>query len=347
MSYTYNGVMRIINGLAPGALRLDKHIVDISHEAAMRLKWFDYYEAHERNARKTCRHHGISPDTFYFWKKRYRPDDLTTLEERPHRPKHVRQPTWTAEASQAVLGLREKYPGWGKAKLANLLADQGRNVSVSMVGRILRSLKDRGVLREPVRNHISAKKRLQNRPYAVRKPKEYVARNPGDVVEVDTMDVRPLPGVIIKHFGARDIVSKWDVIETSSRATASSASRFISTIVTRMPFKVKAIQVDGGSEFQSVFEETCQKLGIRLFVLPPRSPKLNGCIERANRTHTEEFYEFTDCDFDIQSLNKALYDWEIVYNTVRPHQALDYLTPSKYLLHNYSMNGKEKVYGIT
>ena len=339
--------MRIINGLAPGALRLDKHIIDISHQAAMRLKWFDYYEVHARNARKTCRHYGISPDTFYFWKKRYLPDDLTTLEERPHKPKHVRQPTWTAETSQAVLELREKYPGWGKAKLASLLADQGMNVSVSMAGRILRSLKDRGILREPVRNHISAKKRLQNRPYAVRKPKEYVAKNPGDIVQVDTMDVRPLPGVIIKHFGARDVVSRWDVVEAASRSTALSASRFIESIITRMPFQVKAIQVDGGSEFQSVFEETCQKLGIRLFVLPPRSPKLNGCIERSNRTHTEEFYEVTDSDFDIQSLNKALYDWEIVYNTVRPHQALDYLTPNKYLLHNYSMNGKEKVYGIT
>ena len=31
--------------------------------------------------------------------------------------------------------------------------------------------------------------------------------------------------------------------------------------------------------------------GIRLFVLRPRSPKLNGCVERAQSTHTEEFYE--------------------------------------------------------
>jgi putative transposase len=79
---------------------------------------------------------------------------------------------------------------------------------VSIVGRILKALKERGVLREPVRNHISARKRSQNRPYAVRKPKEYVARVPGDIVQVDTMDVRPLPGVVIKHFGARDVVSR-------------------------------------------------------------------------------------------------------------------------------------------
>ena len=338
--------MRIRNALAPGALSLGKRIGDISHEANTRLKWLDYYETVGRNARKTCRHFGISPDTFYRWKKRYRPDDLKTLEMRSRRPKRVRQPTWTTDTVQAVLALREEYPNWGKEKLATLLAERGVKVSASMVGRIIRYLKERGVLREPVRHHISARKKSQNRPYAIRKPKEYTAETTGDIVQVDTMDVRPLPGVIIKHFTARDVVSRWDVVEASSQATAPAAARFITSITTRMPFKVKAIQVDGGSEFQSVFEERCRELGIRLFVLPPRSPKLNGHVERANRTHTEEFYEVTDTEFDIQSLNTALRRWEMVYNTVRPHQALRYLTPHKYLMQNYSINGKEKVYGI-
>jgi len=56
----------------------------------------------------------------------------------------------------------------------------------------------------------------------------------------------------------------------------------------RMLFVIKAIQVDGGSEFESVFKEECQKRNIKLFVLPPRSPKLNGCVERAQKTHIEE-----------------------------------------------------------
>jgi len=338
--------MKIINSLAPGALRLRRCIGDISHEASKRLKWFDYYEKVGKNARKTCRHFGISPDTFYRWKKRYRPDNLKTLEMRSCRPKRVRQPTWTMETVQAVLELREEYPRWGKEKLAVLLEERGIKVSASMVGRILKYLKGRGVLKEPIRNHISAKKRAQNRPYAIRKPKEYLAKEPGDIVEVDTMDVRPLPGVVIKHFSARDVVSRWDVVEASSRATASSAARFIDTIIKRMPFTVRAIQVDGGSEFQSVFEETCQKRGVRLFVLPPRSPKLNGHVERANRTHLEEFYEVTDCDLDIPSLNSALLKWEQIDNTVRPNQALNYLTPHKNLLLSYLINGKEKVYGI-
>lgn len=338
--------MKIRSALVPGAISLKKRIADISHDANKRLAWFDFYEKYGRNARATCTHFHISPDTFYRWKKVYRPGDLSSLEERSHRPKHVRQPSWTSEAVQAVQEIREKYPRWGKAKLTHLLAAQGIELSESMVGRIIKVPKERGVLREPIRNHISARKRGKSRPYAVRKPKEYIAREPGDIVQVDTMDVRPFPGVAFKHFAARDVISRWDVFDVASQATASSAARFITSIINRMPFNIKAIQVDGGSEFQSVFEETCQKMGIRLFVLPPRSPKLNGCIERANRTHTEEFYEVTDCEFDIPTLKKALYQWEIIYNTIRPHQALKYLTPNKNLLQNYKINGKEKVYGI-
>lgn len=52
---------------------------------------------------------------------------------------------------------------------------------------------------------------------------------------------------------------------------------------------MKAIRVDGGSEFEAIFEEECQRRGIKLFVLPPRSPKPNGAVERAHRTHTESF----------------------------------------------------------
>ena len=68
----------------------------------------------------------------------------------------------------------------------------------------------------------------------------------------------------------------------------------LDAIVERMPFPVKAIQVDGGSESQGEFEDACRQRGILLFVLPPHSPKLNGYVERAHRTRVEEFYDFYD-----------------------------------------------------
>ncbi|HKZ53178.1 MAG TPA: integrase core domain-containing protein, partial [Candidatus Acidoferrales bacterium] len=91
------------------------------------------------------------------------------------------------------------------------------------------------------------------------------------------------------------------------------------------------IQVDGGSEFQALFEQVCQQRGLRLFVLHPRSSKLNGAVERAQRTHTEEFYEVTPCSLHNSALNQELQSWECIYNTVRPNQALNYQTPAEFL----------------
>jgi putative transposase len=70
---------------------------------------------------------------------------------------------------------------------------------------------------------------------------------------------------------------------------------------------------------------------LHLFVLPPRSPKLNGAVERANPTHTEEFYQATARSLEMKKLNRELRQWEKIYNTVRPHQALGYLTPQQFL----------------
>jgi transposase InsO family protein len=314
-----------------GAGRLKRLSAELSHQARQRLKWLDYYEAHGRNAALTCRHFGISRQSFYRWRRRYDRWDLSTVEGRSRRPKRLRRPTWSTELSQGVLKLREQYPRWGKDKLVVVLRREGVEVSTSMVGRILTDLKRRGVLREPKPNFISVRKWRRVRPYGVRKPKDYKIKEPGDLVEVDTLDVRPLPGSVLKHFTARDLVSRWDVLEAHGSATARNAATFLDALKERMPFVVKAIQVDGGSEFEAAFEEECKKRSIRLFVLPPRSPKLNGSVERAQRTHTEEFYEVTEFSLKLTALNRELQEWETVYNTIRPHQALGYLTPAEFL----------------
>ena len=156
-------------------------------------------------------------------------------------------------------------------------------------------------------------------------------RRPGDLVQLDTLDVRPLPGTCLKQFTACDLVSRWDVLELHRRATASLAVTVLDALAQRMPFPVRALQVDGGSECMAQFEEACRARGIRLFTLPPRSPKLNGTVERANRTHTEEFWELTDAKPSLEALRAGLAGWEVTHNTVRPHQALGYLTPAEYL----------------
>src|SRR4030066_140449 len=285
--------MKITTPILPGTSHLGR-IPDLSKGAEKRLKWFYYYNSHGKNARLTCRYFGISPQTFYRWKRRYDPRHVKTLEGRSHRPKRLRQPTYSTELVEAVLRVRGENPRWGKYKLVPLLEEHGYTVSASMVGRILHRLRERGILREPIPNYVASRKRQRQRPYAVRKPKEYGVRQAGDLVQLETLDLRPLPGLIYKHFTAHDVTSKWNVVSVYRRATATTATQFLDALEERMPFPVKAIQGDGGAEFEAVFEAECQKRGIRLFVLPPRSPKLNGGVERAHRTHTEEFYEITD-----------------------------------------------------
>mgnify|MGYP003863094493 CR=1 FL=1 len=323
--------MRIVSNVSRPMLRLAKRPVPaLSRQARARLKWFDYYEKHGRNASLTCRHFGISRQTFYRWKRRYDPRNLASLEDRPSRPHRRRRRSWTPEQVEAVREVRERFPCWGKDKLKVVLEREGVHLSVSMVGRILSYLKGRGVLREPVRQ-VGGRGRRRKRPYGVRKPKDYPVRAPGDLVQIDTLDVRPEPGVVLKQLTSRDVISRWDVLELACRATAATTARLLDPILERMPFEVKAIQVDGGSEFMAEFEEECRNRGIKLFVLPPRSPKLNGAVERANRTHTEEFHQWSLSPPTVAALGAELREWERIYNTVRPHQALGYLTPKEFL----------------
>jgi hypothetical protein len=111
-----------------------------------------------------------------------------------------------------------------------------------------------------------------------------------------------------------------------AQATSRTAACFIDALLQRMPFLVRASQVYRGSEFENLFEAECRRRGIRLLVLPCRSPKLNGHVARAHRTHTEECYEVTDSSFDSTELNTALRQCELIHDTARPQQSLGCLT---------------------
>ncbi len=305
----------------------------LSRAAQTRLQWMLFYFFNGRNALRTCRHFGISRQTFYRWMRRLDRHDLTTLEEHSHRPRQVRQPTWTPALAERVLSLRKRYPRWGKDKLVVLLGRENCTASTSMVGRILVDLKRRGALHEPPKPAVlrQARRKLRNRPWAICKPKHWRIEQPGDLVEVDTKEIRMRRGVILKHFSARDVVSRWDVVEVHHRATSLAAARFLDTLLDRVPFPVKALQVDGGSEFAAEFEEACQQKELPLFVLPPKSPKLNGHVERSHRTHNEEFYKVQAASDQVPALNSQLRRWEQTYNCVRPHQSLAYLTPLEFI----------------
>ena len=47
----------------------------------------------------------------------------------------------------------------------------------------------------------------------MRKPKDYPIKERRDIVQLDTLDLRPLPEVVPKHFTAHDVVSNKYIIQ--------------------------------------------------------------------------------------------------------------------------------------
>jgi putative transposase len=303
----------------------------LSKDATRRLSWIDFYNRCG-DARLTCRHFAISPQTFYRWKNRFDPDDLTTLEAASRRPHNVRKPLTPALVEDRILKARLKYPRWGKDKIVVLIRREGIRVSTSTVGRVLKRLKDRGVLVEPlnVRQAREARQRRRKPRYAIRKPQGYRVTAPGDLIQVDSLQVRLQSDDVRWQFSSRDLISRWDVSRAFRNATSYTASRFLEYMEKKFPFPVRAVQIDGGSEFKKHFEAACRECGIRLFIIPPRTPKLQCYVERANRTHREEFYEVEDIALKMEEHNQQLEQWDKTYNYIRPHQSLDYLTPAEY-----------------
>ncbi|MCA1670476.1 MAG: integrase core domain-containing protein [Thermomicrobia bacterium] len=314
----------------PVPVRQLPHPHRLSKGAKRRLKWLDYRKTH--TVTQTCRHFDIPRSTLNRWAKRCDPHNLASREDRSSRPRTVRHRSWGTREVAAVLALRTQYPRWGKAKLTALLTRQGLSLSVAMGGRILRSLRQRRLLVAPRPARATPRAR-HARPHAQRKPTGVTIpkERPGDLVQIDTMRLSPLPGVVRSHFSAIDCASRFGVVGIRSTATAGAAKAFLTEVRARCPCAIKAIPIDGGSEFMAEFEAECADEGILLWVLPPHSPKLNGQVERMNRTFREEWWEGYEGETDVPNMQEAGREGETVYNAIRPHQALGMRTPTEFL----------------
>ena len=268
---------------------------------------------------------GVPRSTLYRWEKDAAPQS--------RRPRCVRAKTWTPALRQAVERLRQDFPMWGRAKIGPLVRAEGFPVSDATVGRIVASLVARGVV-EPIpalRRRPYARRWTAKRRFARRLPRDLAVSEPGALVQLDTVFVNLTPTKAIKHFTACDPIAKWTVGKAFNRATAQAAAAFLDKVLADMPFPVKAIQVDGGSEFMAEFEAACQAKGVALFVLPPRRPQMNGAVERCNGAWRYEFYETYDLPAGVDDLNPILDSFQHLYNHHRPHGALAGKTPAQYL----------------
>ncbi len=268
---------------------------------------------------------GEARANLYRWEERAEPRS-----RRPHRlRKKTRPPGLAAEIER----LRLDHPMWGKAKLTPILRGQGFDVGEATVGRSLADLMRRGVVpRVPdLICKVAARQASKKRPHAIRKPKDVTFEKPGDVVRIDTLPVTVAPGFAVKHFDAYDPFAKWTVARPFKQATAKNAARFLAKVLAEMPRPVKAIQIDGGSEFMAGFEQACADRKLPLYVLPPRSPKLNGAVERCNAAWRYEFYACVELPEKIDAVAEHVDAFQHLYNHHRPHGALARLTPVQYL----------------
>lgn len=84
-------------------------------------------------------------------------------------------------------------------------------------------------------------------------------------------------------------------------------------VIRRLPFRLLVIQTDNGAEFQSRFHWHLETRDVRHVYIRPRTPHLNGKVERSHRVDEQEFYQLLDKDGiadDVHLFNDKLRKWE-------------------------------------
>ncbi len=274
----------------------------------------------------------ITRSTYYRLKKAYKIEGLQGLENGDRRPDRVRKPLWNHIIQKEIYHLRKQYPLWGKAKITILYnRTHTKKLSESTVGRILKQLMSKAAIL-PVNKLLGRKKpkkRLFNE-HAQRWKYGMKSRSPGDLIQIDHL-TESVPGIgTVKHFNAICPTTKYLVSQVYHQATSANARDFFELIRAQLPFPIRSIQVDGGSEFMAEFESICKIYSVPLYVLPPRRPQYNGNVERMNGTTRTEFYTLYANTSSLHALRNKLQKYDKLYNFIRPHQGIGLLTPHQF-----------------
>ncbi|MEK7212508.1 MAG: IS481 family transposase [Patescibacteria group bacterium] len=324
MKGRYGGRMTIYGTILPRAALVARLAV-VTPAARKRLKILDWHQTHGQNISLTARRFGIQRLTLRRWIKRSGTSGIEALNDRSHRPHRLRQPVTPWEVVNEVVRLRRQYPAWSKHKIYPLLAAGGFKTSVSTVGRIL---KRKGLINPKVSRK---RQRAARRPKA-RFPKGLRISRPGDMVQLDTKHVMLPQGRKHYQFTAIDVLTKQRVLEIYPSEASVNGANFLAACRQEFPFKVRAVQTDNGAPFQKEFERLCQKLKLPHYYIYPHTPKQNTYVEISHGADKREFYLQGNAWQDRQVMRAKLKEWQSVWNEIRPHEALGYLTPKAYFL---------------
>lgn len=328
MKGLYSGVTMKLRYIWPKGFQ--NKIVSLSHEAQVRLSWVDWYLSHGKNGRATCRHFGISPDTFYLWKRRFNPGNLITLEDNKtsRRPKHLREMTTPLVYIQKVIQIRRDDPEKSKYEIAEELKREGIKLGTSTVQKIIN--RHQSLLL----NSLHYRKLKAHRKLSIARikaAKELREKEPGSLVQIDTKHLY----ILHKRFyvfAAVDSFSRLGYISAFETGSSLSGSLFLEEVLNYFPFKIEAIQTDNGGEYLLNFHKICKENSILHYFTDPYCPKQNGRAERFIQTATYEFFNWQDDLLpEITKLKEKCQKFNEKYNNYRFHRSLGYNTPREYL----------------
>lgn len=271
------------------------------------------------NISKTCRYFGISRVYFYKWFKRYQQSGVTGLTDQSKRPTNSPRQT-DPDIIRKVIYIREHYH-FGASRISYYLI-RFHNIKISS-STIHNILKRHGLNRLPQNKKKYDRKKVWKR---------YEKQVPGHRIQVDVKFLEKVPGSSRKlyQYTAIDDCTRLRILRIYPTNNQKTAVEFMKEVIKKLPFKVQVAQTDNGAEFQLRFSAYLDKQGIKHVYIKPRTPRLNGKVERSHRIDNQEFYSLLEVDStynDIKKYNEKLKEWENYYNFQRPHGALDGSTP--------------------
>jgi transposase InsO family protein len=304
-----------------------------------RLAVLQHAEEVTGNVAMTCRYYGITRQTFYVWKRRHEELGPEGLQDRSSRPR-VSPRTTHVDVVGKIVYLRQHYH-FGPAKIAMYLK-RYHDVSVSHSGvwRILKRLE---------LNRLPASQRYQRLD---KRWQRYEKQLPGHQVQIDVKFIAPIAGAKAKkyyQFTAIDDCTRLRVLRIYPQLNQKAAIQFADYVLERLPFQVQVIQTDNGPEFGSSFHYHLLDKGVGHRYIKPRTPRLNGKVERSHRIDAEEFYRLLGGAVvdDAKVFNNKLQEWEDYYNYHRPHGGLGGQTPYERLRLKASTSAKPQAPGVT
>lgn len=316
----------IYGSIVPGmaAIARSSALMDsLTERAKYRIKVLDWWRTHGKNRSLAARYFGIGRMTMHRWIKRYERYGIAGLNEDSRKPKNVRKPATSWNIVIRTVQLRKQYPAWSKHKIHALLEREGIYTSESTVGRIL---KRRGL--------IDTKKSQKRRKAALspkaRFPRGFKISEAGDMIQMDTKYIMLAGGKKFYQFTAIDVLTKQRVLRVYPSQSSHNGAHFLRECIASFSFLIKAVQTDNGAPFLKEFEKLCKELGISHYFIYPRSPKQNSYVEISHGADAREFYRQGNVCSILPLMQEKMREWERIWNTVRPHEALGQLTPQEY-----------------